>query len=913
MIFNANNLNSVLRNFGMGLPTGSIDDLSSHFEGGFFNRETFDKSFAPDMDATAKKNLGDALNFGFGKNSKNYTEEALTNAGNAYRRNGQVGLGTFATPTHSSSLLMETMDNSVVASAFGGAAIGGITGAAMGNDPGESAVYGGVAGAAMFGMGRGLRSGTFMREIEERAISSVLGKNYDELYQGKQAVYGKELEDIASKETYNQNLDVRAKTIDQYLERKKAGDLHHQADESYLQTHQATYGNSTEQQALDAVPHPEIYGEAYDNNGNFYFTGKAEHEQMIAGKAAAGEDVSGFYNSDGSLRTLEQNLEEDLAKTSKDYDADVEFNEAHLIDPIERQQAETEYANDLLQRGVEGQKDYDDYREQQKAEALKNDTDYQDYLKKEQQKYGSHLKTQRAKSDATYNDTYIDNLLNDSSLSKSNYAGNIHEKDLLAIRKGADTKASKAEKGLAKQARNNIRQRMFKQEAGEYEDSNGSTIRYTNLDELNEVRNREMDRDAEMYFTNHPEYDTKYEPRLEKKAEEINNRPLPESVFDRAKAYQIEDERRNFEGNQQLRELQNETLQKEIDANEAAFRFQGRLNDYDELQKRGKIDPFDISDEEIADRMASKGLDKVDDASYYRSSRGKDPSGMDPEELRKQVALDKRDQVFDEIKAEKQNAVYQAANDLRTRTAPGGDLEEIDYLGRDKFEEDFITNDPRRLQIETNKELTRQEGSFKSSFEKNKEDALKSKTDHLQRVKDTNSQLKKDVSQNQSEIKEDFKLARESQERISKREDPTQDARLMDVLKQAGAPDQPFATPSFDPKVPMPKGERIGDTSYILTPHSFNARQEELMGAREGGAIPQSFANKELLQEAVAAKPSSFMGKQAQKLLRSGPDHNIGMQTRHMVLGGSMLAGAAFGSKRKDHSRGFNSHRGNRI
>ncbi len=72
-------------------------------------------------------------------------------------------------------------------------------------------------------------------------------------------------------------------------------------------------------------------------------------------------------------------------------------------------------------------------------------------------------------------------------------------------------------------------------------------------------------------------------------------------------------------------------------------------------------------------------------------------------------------------------------------------------------------------------------------------------------------------------------------------------------------------------------------------------------------------ANKELLQEAVATPTTSFMGKQAQKLLRSGPDHNVGMQTRHMVLGGSMLAGAAFGSKRKDHSRGFNSHRGNRI
>lgn len=38
-----------------------------------------------------------------------------------------------------------------------------------------------------------------------------------------------------------------------------------------------------------------------------------------------------------------------------------------------------------------------------------------------------------------------------------------------------------------------------------------------------------------------------------------------------------------------------------------------------------------------------------------------------------------------------------------------------------------------------------------------------------------------------------------------------------------------------------------------------------------------------------------------------------GLQSRHMVIGGSMLAGVAFTGRRNDRRRGFNAHRGNRI
>ena len=55
-----------------------------------------------------------------------------------------------------------------------------------------------------------------------------------------------------------------------------------------------------------------------------------------------------------------------------------------------------------------------------------------------------------------------------------------------------------------------------------------------------------------------------------------------------------------------------------------------------------------------------------------------------------------------------------------------------------------------------------------------------------------------------------------------------------------------------------------------------------------------------------------FMQNMARnRLMNEGK--TTGLEARHMVLGGSMLAGVAFTGRRNDKRRGFNAHRGNRI
>lgn len=54
------------------------------------------------------------------------------------------------------------------------------------------------------------------------------------------------------------------------------------------------------------------------------------------------------------------------------------------------------------------------------------------------------------------------------------------------------------------------------------------------------------------------------------------------------------------------------------------------------------------------------------------------------------------------------------------------------------------------------------------------------------------------------------------------------------------------------------------------------------------------------------------MDRMAYNRLMQSPD-SPGIQSRHMVIGGSMLAGVAFTGRRNDKRRGFNAHRGNRI
>ena len=67
----------------------------------------------------------------------------------------------------------------------------------------------------------------------------------------------------------------------------------------------------------------------------------------------------------------------------------------------------------------------------------------------------------------------------------------------------------------------------------------------------------------------------------------------------------------------------------------------------------------------------------------------------------------------------------------------------------------------------------------------------------------------------------------------------------------------------------------------------------------------------------VAAKDESelgYIGSYAKnKLTNGGGAGSIGMQSRYMAISGAMLGGVAFTSKGKDHRRGFNANRGNRI
>lgn len=56
-----------------------------------------------------------------------------------------------------------------------------------------------------------------------------------------------------------------------------------------------------------------------------------------------------------------------------------------------------------------------------------------------------------------------------------------------------------------------------------------------------------------------------------------------------------------------------------------------------------------------------------------------------------------------------------------------------------------------------------------------------------------------------------------------------------------------------------------------------------------------------------------FMQRAAASRLTTDPNKSAGLQSRHMVVGGSMLAGVAFTGRRNDKRRGFNAHRGNRI
>jgi len=93
---------------------------------------------------------------------------------------------------------------------------------------------------------------------------------------------------------------------------------------------------------------------------------------------------------------------------------------------------------------------------------------------------------------------------------------------------------------------------------------------------------------------------------------------------------------------------------------------------------------------------------------------------------------------------------------------------------------------------------------------------------------------------------------------------------------------------------------------------------EKIKPQLEAGQMDETF-HKELLREASTkdlGEGAGFFQKRAQNQLKPGTRENqksIGIQSRHLVLGGGALAGGIFGNRKRDHSRGFNSHRGSRI
>lgn len=85
-----------------------------------------------------------------------------------------------------------------------------------------------------------------------------------------------------------------------------------------------------------------------------------------------------------------------------------------------------------------------------------------------------------------------------------------------------------------------------------------------------------------------------------------------------------------------------------------------------------------------------------------------------------------------------------------------------------------------------------------------------------------------------------------------------------------------------------------------------------------GNAMTENRLDNAQLISTMAKNPEAmgnlgFMQRAAANRLTTDPNKSAGLQSRHMVVGGSMLAGVAFTGRRNDKRRGFNAHRGNRI
>ncbi len=105
------------------------------------------------------------------------------------------------------------------------------------------------------------------------------------------------------------------------------------------------------------------------------------------------------------------------------------------------------------------------------------------------------------------------------------------------------------------------------------------------------------------------------------------------------------------------------------------------------------------------------------------------------------------------------------------------------------------------------------------------------------------------------------------------------------------------------------------------TESKMNEMQQKFNSLKEGPGRNEldNQLHKEMLKEASQKELGSeagFFQKRAQNMIKPGTRESgksTGIESRHMVLGGAALAGGIFGNRKRDHSRGFNSHRGSRI
>lgn len=956
MRFNAQNLNDVLSAFGMAGRTNA-DELNPHFEGGFFNRESFNTAHS-NLDETARKqmgDLGDALDFAFGRKSKEYTQEAINNAGAAYRRNGQVGLGNFATPTHSSSFLMDRMNNSVVASAFGGAAIGGIMGAAMGNDPGESSIYGGLAGAAMFGIGRGLRNPAFMETMERRAISSIMGKSHDELVADKQAVYRGRLEgevernrEIVQQETQksmnNEEMErlVREQgTPEQKMMQQRealAREASTASQEQFVGIDRRTNQPVTKQQ-FDSMPDEEKQF-FYGVNDNLSREEYLKERQMSGGDFST-EELGAISDIASSLN--KQNTES-IDKLIKNVGDDLD-----------------EVPQNIPQANVE-KVDWENLTKQDTPVISKPDASADDAFGDGNENIFNNTKALDVDSlNAKYNakDTpHLDEMdsqaIDPVTSAKMDIDHYFQREDLKVQRQeeGAVENKRRKEAGLPERDYN---ERYYDEvHPDDFEmdfDQEELATHLTSPEKPGFVGQAEGElffnddlNQAPAHFKFEPEKidanDSKQKiiPDGSEKEHVVKSRDgIPEELTGNESFDELARRLERVDTNQTNKPLYDPD-KTQVDATQEDVNFfnrQALLNfkpqTYAEHTKNMSAEELNAFEKQLADEQFAAHSEQVKAAGYDLSKvpelKPFNPAEAFGTSINPREALNKAyNSEYDNI-VESQKRAAQKQKELDdfdsshvmtdSKDQTSGKLNESkgDYASDVKM-------DYEKPAVETNLHS----GSSLNRLGPNATDQEVAAV----RAEHEDMSARYQTQKNDNNDLNDSKLDRELQNSVN--ENVSKNLLSHNQLHESVPTDGPPETKTLEfrrkgSSQELKENEElidiqgsnynlVGEKTDLVKTASASIRMLEaqrLLIPKNFDDASRSVANKELLQEAATAKPSSFMGKQAQKLLRSGPDHNIGMQTRHMVLGGSMLAGAAFGSKRKDHSRGFNSHRGNRI